>query len=369
MTTDSQPGSPYVRQAIARFEALLGDFVGVLGNLAAIAAIDVQGCGRRFFATGHADLAKTEPARPDHLFQIGSQSKTLVAMALLRLHRAGRLDLDEPVAERLGLPIDRRITARHLAMNQSGLGESTFATPADRRDPRLAIAPRDLVALALPQGQLFEPGSQFDYCNTGWTVAAMLIELLCGKPYGEVVCETVLAPLGLNDTVLGGVVPVERMLHAYAGIGPAPGLIDTCECLGWAYGAGDGVSSLADMLGLYASLAAPRNAVGVSLTDLNGCTGRPSANPYFPLSAGTEYGLGVERRAWAGAEVWGHPGSTFTYMSGTWIDVGAGVAVSTCVTRAVPWPRPPGLEARYPREQLFAMALSTAYAIAAERGP
>jgi D-alanyl-D-alanine carboxypeptidase len=85
------------------------------------------------------------------------------------------------------------------------------------------------------------------------------------------------------------------------------------------------------------------------------------------MSAGTEYGLGVERRAWAGAEVWGHPGSTFTYMTGTWTDAAAGVTVATCVTRAVPWPRPAGLDLRYPREQLFAMALSTGYALALDR--
>lgn len=350
--------------AVSRFQHLVDELVSVLCNLAVVAAIDVQGYGRRYFTAGHVDLTRTEVARPEHLFQIGSQSKTIVAMTLLLLHRAGLIDLDAKVREYLDLPIDERITVRHLAMNTCGLGENTFALLPARLDPRLKWSPRDLVALALPQGQLFEPGSRFDYCNTGWVVAAMVIESICGKPYGQVIQERICQPLGLANSFFGGGAPKDRMLRGYLGSGATGGLVDIADCHEWAFGAGDGVSGVDDMLDLFGSLCREDSAIGLALGDLNATTAKPSDSPVFPLSVGTEYGLGIERRAWAGCEVWGHPGSTSSYMSGTWIDPERRVTVTTCVTRAITLPAGADTEIRYPRAQLFSMALNTAYTLA-----
>jgi hypothetical protein len=84
------------------------------------------------------------------------------------------------------------------------------------------------------------------------------------------------------------------------------------------------------------------------------------------MSLGTEYGLGIERRAWAGSDVWGHPGSTLGARTSTWIDPERRVAVATAATTHVGQPGP-GDDIRYPRAQLFATALNTAYALAADR--
>lgn len=362
MRTDS----PAARDAMSRFARVIEDFVTGLGNLGVVAAIEVHGLGRRYFAAGHCDLERKTAAGSGHLFQIGSQSKTVVAMTVLHLSRAGLLSLDDEVRSHLDLPIDSRITIRHLLMNSCGLGETLYAMPPARRDPRLRITPRDLVALALPQGQLFEPGSQFDYCNTGWIIAAMIIESVCGKPYGEVIRERILQPLGLRDSHFGGAAPVERMLRGYVASPATAGFVDTAGHLSWAFGAGDGVSSLDNMLDLFGSLLRTDSPIAISLADLNATTAKPSSSPYHPLSLGTEYGLGIERRAWAGEEVWGHPGSTTSYLSGTWIDPKHGVVVTTCVTRAISLPAPPEIELRYPRAQLFAMALNTACALAGD---
>jgi D-alanyl-D-alanine carboxypeptidase len=366
MRPELATSSSAARDAVSRFARVIEDFVTVLGNLGAVAAIEVRGRGRRYFAAGHCDLERKEAAAASHLFQIGSQSKTVVAMTVLHLSRARLLGLDDEVRKHLDLPIDPRITIRHLLMNTCGLGETMYAMPPGRRDPRVRLTPRDLIALALPQGQLFEPGSQFDYCNTGWIIAAMIIESVCGQSYGEVIRERILQPLGLSDTHFGDTAPVERMLRGYVASPATSGFIDTAGHLSWAFGAGDGVSSLDNMLDLFGSLLRTDSPIGISLTDLNATTAKPSSSPYHPLSLGTEYGLGIERRAWAGAEVWGHPGSTTSYLSGTWIDPTHGVVVTTCVTRAISLPAPPEMELRYPRAQLFAIALNTAYALAGE---
>jgi D-alanyl-D-alanine carboxypeptidase len=361
--TDKGIWSQFAADAIARLQRVLDDYVHALGNLGAIAGIDIPGTNGIRLAAGHADIGATVPALSSHLFQIGSQSKTVMAMTMLQLERSGLLDLDDPVVKYVELPIDQRITIRHLLMNSSGLGEYTFAFQLGRYDPRIRYMPRDLVGMALPQGQIFEPGARFDYCNTGWVIAAMVMEAVTGHAYDEIIRERVLAPLDLSDTWFGGHAPKGRMLSGYITSPALSGPTDSSDCLSWAFGAGDGVSSLDNTLALFGSLIRPDNPTGISLANLTGRTGKPSANPHFAMSIGTEYGLGLERRAWAGREVWGHPGSTYSYMTSTWIDAGLGLSVATCVTR-VASVTATDLELRYPRAQLFAMILNTAYVLA-----
>ncbi|MDZ3833609.1 MAG: serine hydrolase domain-containing protein [Sphingopyxis sp.] len=359
-----EPRSERSRDALERFERVVSDFVERLGNLGALAAISVRGAGQVTVTAGHSDLEKTRAVQPDDIYQVGSQSKTAVAMALLLMSRDGLLDLDDPVHRFVDLPIDRRITVRNLLMNSSGIGECTVGG-GPRFDMRLEYTPRDLVALALPQGQLFEPGSRFDYCNTGWIVAAMVIEAISGQPYGEVCDERIVRPLGLRNTAFGMRMPDGEPMRGYARLPLVPETIDMTPHLSWAYGAGDGVSNAADILAFYGSLLRPDSPAGVTLDDLAGHTLKPVAVPFFPMSLGTEYGLGLERRAWAGREVWGHPGSTGSCRTSTWIDAGLGVGVATAVTHL--WdPAGPPDDLRYPRAQLFAMALDTAYALAAD---
>lgn len=359
-----QPASGRSRDALERFERVVGDFVDRLGNLGALAAISVPGAGLITITAGHSDLEQTRSVQPDDIYQVGSQSKTAVAIALLLMSRDGLLDLDDPVHRYLDLPIDRRITVRNLLMNSSGIGECTVGG-GPRFDMRLEYSPRDLIALALPQGQLFEPGSRFDYCNTGWIVAALVIEAISGKPYGEVCDERIVRPLGLRNTAFGMRVPSGEPMRCYGRLALVSETIDMTEHLSWAYGAGDGISSAHDILAFYGSLLRPDSPIGVSLNDLAGTTLKPVAVPFFPMSLGTEYGLGLERRAWAGREVWGHPGSTGSCRTSTWIDAGLGVGVATAVTHL--WdPAGPPDDLRYPRAQLFAMALDTAYALTAD---
>lgn len=347
-----------------RLDHVLADLVGPLGNLGALVAIDVDGVGRAILTAGHSNLDKSREVGPDDFYRIGSQSKTVLAMTLLSMAHEGLVDLDKAVRHYLDLPIDPRITVRHLLMNASGMGEYTFPIFSARYDPRISYSPRDLIALALPQGQIFEPGDRFDYCNTGWVVAALVIETLTGKDYGDVIADRVVAPLGLKATAFGGKSPSGEPMRCYTSVSVTEEPVETTNCLSWAYGAGDGIASASDILAIYQSLTRERSPVGVSLQEMTKETKQPSANPYYPMSIGAEYGLGLELRAWAGSRVWGHPGSTVSCRSSTWIDPERGVAIATCVTGHIRVGTA-GDDIRYPRAQLFSMALNTAYALAA----
>lgn len=362
---DFQPRSEAAADALGRFERVAGDFVAYLGALGALVTINVEDLGRAVFTAGHSDVTRSRAVHPTDAYQIGSQSKTFTAVTLALLARDRVVDLDRSILDYLDLPVDRRITLRHCLMNTCGLGEYTSVL-GDGFDRRLVLAPRNLIGLALPQGQLFEPGERFDYCNTGWVIAALAIEAVTRKSYATVVEDRILQPLGLKASAFGGRLPEGEVMRGYVTLPAKAEPVDMTAGLSWAFGAGDGVASAPDVLKFYLSLLRDDSPLGVSLQDLTADTAKPSSQPHFAMSLGAEYGLGLERRAWAGREVWGHPGSTYSTRSSTWIDPQVRVGITTCITMDYK-PGLAGDDIRYPRAQLFAMALDTAYALAAER--
>lgn len=171
---------------------------------------------------GSAGVRKLgEPTRPptDGRFWAGSVAKTFTATLVLQLVAQGKFTLDTPVAGLVpGLGLDDRITVRMLLQHTSGLFNYTGeyypdgtiapgipATGKEWVDSRLqSYDPRELVELALSKPARFEPGADWSYSNTNYTLAALLIEQVAGRPYGEVMQDMVLGPLGLRDTVLWG---------------------------------------------------------------------------------------------------------------------------------------------------------------------
>ncbi|MFD4240304.1 serine hydrolase domain-containing protein [Streptomyces sp. NPDC058525] len=172
--------------------------------------------------TGSAGVSKLgETAKPpaDGRFWAGSSVKPFTATAVLQLVGEGRLGLDAPVAGHLPeLGLDDRITVRMLLDHTSGLfsytgeyypdGTIAEGIPATGKawvDSRLhTYRPQELVRLALSKPARFEPGADFGYSNTNYTLAALLIERIAGRPYGDEMRERILRPLELHDTVLAG---------------------------------------------------------------------------------------------------------------------------------------------------------------------
>src|SRR5215217_2532623 len=87
---------------------------------------------------GFADIALRTPVTPETVFAIGSMGKAFTAIALLREHEGGRLDLDAPVTRylpwvRAGSEYDP-ITIHHLLTHTGGLIASSDATPDARSE-------------------------------------------------------------------------------------------------------------------------------------------------------------------------------------------------------------------------------------------
>ncbi|WP_280346434.1 serine hydrolase domain-containing protein [Nocardia neocaledoniensis] len=182
------------------------------GAVGAIATLTENGV-TTVLTAGHANLAARTPIptdQPLHV-RVGSVTKSFTAAIALRLAAERELDLDEPVDTYLpgllaGDGVDgRAITVRHILGHRSGL-----PTPAPTPDLNEAAAARDgrtftppqEIALALREPARFAPGTRFEYSNTNYIVAGMLIEAVTGRPYPDVLRDRVLSPLGLTRTYL-----------------------------------------------------------------------------------------------------------------------------------------------------------------------
>lgn len=136
----------------------------------------------------------------DTRFRLASLSKAFTALAVLQQVDAGRLGLDDRVADVLPeLSMDddryRSITIRHLLTHQSGIvfGGDRFA---DRPAGSAAVVVERLAGARLE----FDPGSQTEYSSVGYSVLARVVEVVTGTEFNDYLAREVFAPLGLTST-------------------------------------------------------------------------------------------------------------------------------------------------------------------------
>lgn len=138
------------------------------------------------------------PARPDLPYQIASNSKQFTAMALLLLRDEGKLSLDDAVAKYLpGISGGDRITIRQLLSHTSGLQDFW---PQDYMFSEMTVptTPQQIVDKWGKKPLDFEPGTRWQYSNTGYVVAGMIAEKVSGESLFAYLNRKVFAPLGMH---------------------------------------------------------------------------------------------------------------------------------------------------------------------------
>ncbi|MFF0340337.1 serine hydrolase domain-containing protein [Kribbella sp. NPDC004875] len=168
---------------------------------------------------GIREIGQTEQPPVDGRFRVGSVTKTFVSTIALQLVAEGKLELDGPVAGHLPrFDLDPRITLRMLLNHTSGLFNYTGeyypdgtvvmglpATGKDWADNRLkGYAPDELVEFALGKPARFEPGAEWSYSNTNYTVAALVVEAVTDHSLSEELRNRIVEPLGLTGTIEPG---------------------------------------------------------------------------------------------------------------------------------------------------------------------
>lgn len=162
-------------------------------------------------AAGLADTASGERARPHQRFRIASNTKSFVSTVLLQLEGEGRLSLDDSVEKWLPGTVrgngndGRAVTVRQLLNHTSGIYDPTtepefFAPYLERHDWDYVYTPREVIARAVRHRPESAPGEDWNYSNTNYLLAGLVIEAVTHRSAPAEIRRRILDPLGLDDT-------------------------------------------------------------------------------------------------------------------------------------------------------------------------
>jgi CubicO group peptidase (beta-lactamase class C family) len=175
---------------------------------------------------GVTEAGKPEPVTTETLFQAGSISKPVAAMAALRLVQEGRIDLDEDVNTYLtswkvppnGL-WQPRVTLRQLLSHTAGLTLHGFPGYLPSRPvPTLPqILDGQEPANTGPVRVNTLPGTQFRYSGGGTTIMQLMLMDVLGQPFPEIMRAMVLDPLGMEHSTYEQPLPPARARFAATG--------------------------------------------------------------------------------------------------------------------------------------------------------
>jgi D-aminopeptidase len=268
------------------------------------AAVGISVNGKPLYRKGFglANMELPVALTPATRMRIASTTKHFTALCYLLLCEEGKAGVDDTVGRFLPdlHPVTRRVTARQLMGNISGLRDSHDVCWNFSGTPHISTA--DLVSFYRDIDDVnAAPGVSWIYNNGGWSILTAMIERITGRPLEDVLCERILEPIGMGHTLLRrfdtNFVPNSATLHmktpqgeyqkAYLGVALA--------------GEGGMVSTVDDMLRWLAHMTSP--IVGTASTWKMILTPQTLAN-----GTSTGYGLGLVTGHYRGLEVLYHAG-------------------------------------------------------------
>jgi CubicO group peptidase (beta-lactamase class C family) len=148
---------------------------------------------------GYADVENEVPARPETVYRLASVSKTITAVAVLRLAEEGRLDLDAPVSRYCPEFPDKPwpVTVRQLLCHQGGVRHyRPHEQPLTRRFTSLAQG----LALFRDDPLVHEPGTRILYSTYGYSLLGCAAAHAADRPFMTLLRDAVLGPARMSAT-------------------------------------------------------------------------------------------------------------------------------------------------------------------------
>lgn len=182
---------------------------------------------------GVRDKQTNEPLEATDVFLLASVSKTVTATALMQLYEQGKFKLDDAVNDYLPFTVrvpgySKAITFRMLLTHTSAIadGKALDGQYYDDKDSPVPLA-SFLQDYLVPGGQYydakdnfydFEPGTEYEYSNTGCALIAVLVEVLSGTDFNTYCRQHIFAPMGMQHTYWKlGEVPQAQLVSPYDG--------------------------------------------------------------------------------------------------------------------------------------------------------
>jgi D-alanyl-D-alanine carboxypeptidase len=309
----------------AGIDSIVGDVLAATAAPSASIAIVAHGRIAYARAFGQARLDPSTPAAPDMRYSIGSISKQFAATAVLRLAEQGKLSLDDKVGRWLPeLTRANEVSLRQLLSMTSGYQDYW---PQDYVMPGMLLptTPRQIVDTWARKPLDFDPGTKWQYSNTNYVIAGMIVEQVSGMPLVQFLQKEIFAPLGMGSVAIideGPLGPSDPQGYRRFALGPprpAPK-----EGKGWLFAAGELAMTAHDL----------------ALWDLSVINQRVLDRRFYRMQqrttllangVATGYGLGVNVGMVNGRRVISHGGevSGFTAQNTIYPDDSAAVVVLT----------------------------------------
>lgn len=253
-------------------------------------------------AYGNAKLEPQSPATSEMRYSIGSISKQFTAASILLLQEQGKLSLDDKVAKFIpDLTRANEVTIRQLLSHTSGYQDYW---PQDYVMPMMLqpTTAQKIIDMWAKKALDFDPGTKWQYSNTNYVIAGLIIEKASGMPMFKFMQQKIFTPLGMNSVAnidqarLGDTDAVGYMRYALGPLRVAPK-----EGSGWLFAAGELAMSPQELATWDISLMDRKLLKPASYRQME-------TEAQLTTGIGTRYGLGLSVSMEAGHRAVSHGG-------------------------------------------------------------
>ncbi len=219
LSLQAQHHSPPIQPLLDSLEAVIIDekIPGALISIVRSDSIIYTG------GVGYANVEDSVRVSDQHLFRLGSISKTMTALALMRLVEDNRLDLQTPVMDiDPNLSITNRwrdtdpITVEHALEHTTGFDDMHMHAIYNKTDE---VAPSCKTMLESHKNSLtarWKPGTRWAYSNPGYVLAGHILEKKTGDSYHQVTKQSVFDPIGMVSSGFYFKEPEKLMAQGYS---------------------------------------------------------------------------------------------------------------------------------------------------------
>jgi CubicO group peptidase (beta-lactamase class C family) len=309
VVTDTNAQGELSPELRGRIDSLANDALARSGVPSASIAVVKDGKIVYLNAYGSARLEPKTPATSAMRYSIGSISKQFTAVAMLLLQEQGKLSLDDKVAKFIpDLTRANEVTIRQLLSHTSGYQDYW---PQDYVMPMMLqpVTAAKILEMWARKPLDFDPGTKWQYSNTNYVIAGVIIEKASGKPLLQFLKEKVFAPLGMasvaniDEKKLGDTDPTGYMRYALGPLRVAPK-----EGPGWLFAAGELAMTAEDLAKWNISIMDQKLLKPASYRELE-------REAQLNNGLGTRYGLGVSLAMEAGHRAVSHGGEVSGFVS------------------------------------------------------
>ena len=305
-----------------RIDSIATDVLKQTGAPSASVAIVKDGKLVYTRAYGNAHLDPPVPATPDMRYSIGSISKQFTAAAILLLQEQGKLSLDDAVGKYVpGLTRGDEVTIREILSHTSGYQDYA---PEDYpvASQLKPVTPQQILNEWATKPLDFEPGTQWQYSNTNYVIAGLIVEKVTGGKLFDFLNEHIFHPLGMKsawNSDAKELPPADAAPYMRNALGPLRPVPNGGE--GWMFAAGELAMTAHDValwdISLMQRTILKPESYNQMFTEVKLKDGK-----------GTHYGLGVQIMDRDGHHSIEHTGEVNGFVSDNEVLIDDGVAVA-----------------------------------------